>query len=64
MATYRFRCPYCGHEQEIKRSMKDDSTVLCDECAEHMVQVIGAGEFILKEGGWYKPSHYADRIKG
>jgi len=61
MATYNFKCP-CGTELEEKRRFGDNTPPPCPHCEHVMSQVIGTNNFILKEGGWYKNSHYKDRV--
>ena len=55
MPTYEFRCPKCGKEIELTRSMKDESIPLCcdESCGPtEMVQIISKSSFHLKGLGW------------
>ena len=55
MPTYEFRCPKCGHQIELQRSIRDETVPLCceDACGGlPMVQQISLSSFHLKGLGW------------
>ena len=62
MPAYDFKCPVCGHIEEIVCSMGEitEKTVLCPKCEEDeapnakvtMKRVFSTGNFVLKGDGW------------
>ena len=61
MSTYEYKCP-CGTKLTEVRKFGDNEAPECPHCKHKMKQVIGTNPFLLKEGGWYKNSHYKDRV--
>ena len=56
MPIYEYKCPSCSHEFE--KLMKIDSAAPnCPKCAfPGTERKLSASSFVLKGGGWYKPS--------
>ncbi len=55
MPTYEYRCSACEHQFEIEQRITDPKLEKCPSCKKKkLVRQVGAGNFILKGGGWYK----------
>lgn len=52
MPSYDFACDTCHRVEEVTRSMKDTSTIYCEDCNSAMRQLISNSSFILKGDGW------------
>lgn len=53
MPYYEFKCESCGKEFEVKKSVNDNSEVLCPDCSSDKVQKkVSRSSFQLKGGGW------------
>ena len=55
--TYQFKCDACGNQQEVIRSMKDDSEILCSCCQNVMSQVYKSIGIIYKGRGFYSTDY-------
>jgi putative FmdB family regulatory protein len=54
MPTYEYRCDACGSEWEIEQRITEDAIRDCPKCGKpKATRLVGAGNFILKGGGWY-----------
>lgn len=54
MPTYEYRCDACGNEWEIEQRITEDAIRDCPKCGKpKATRLVGAGNFILKGGGWY-----------
>ncbi|HDL89269.1 MAG TPA: zinc ribbon domain-containing protein [Thermodesulforhabdus norvegica] len=52
MPTYQYECTECGHQFEVKHSIKDDSPKLCPLCNGTSRRIITGGiGFIMKGAG-------------
>jgi len=57
MPTYEYRCDKCSNEFEAIQKITDDPLMSCTKCGGHVQRLIGATNFILKGGGWYKTDY-------
>lgn len=54
MPTYEYLCDACGEEFEREQRISEDPIKKCPKCGKAKARrLIGAGNFILKGGGWY-----------
>lgn len=62
MPTYSYRCKECGHEFDIRQSMKDEALTTCPECKKEELQKIltPSGGFRIFGKGVYKPTSRPD----
>ena len=53
MITYEYRCPACGHEEEVRHSIRERPVLPCSACgaAELVRMISGGGEAFLATGG-------------
>ena len=50
---YQYKCFNCGHQFEIKQSIKDDKLKECPECKqEKLERIISAPSVIYKGNNW------------
>lgn len=59
MPTYSYKCNECGHQFDIRQSIKDDKLTDCPECKKDnaLTKLITAGGgFQLKGKGWFGKS--------
>lgn len=53
MPTYEYRCDACTHEFHIEQRITEAKKKKCPKCGKMKLRrMIGAGNFILKGGGW------------
>jgi predicted nucleic acid-binding Zn ribbon protein len=68
MPQYEYKCPECGHVQELLGiAVADrDNVVMCDDATAHPIKgasvpcerlVASAGGFALRGGGWYSDGY-------
>ena len=54
MTIYTYKCPACGHRQEVSRGMnEDEQPVLCNNCSFVMLR-----DFQTDFGGKHKPGNW------
>jgi putative FmdB family regulatory protein len=54
MPAYEYKCPACGFEFEVERSIKDESDQDCPACDHEVCErLISLSAFHLKGGGWF-----------
>ncbi len=66
MPTYDYDCQTCGHQFEVKQSMKDAHLTDCpqQDCLGPITRKIGAGAgFIFKGNGFYITDYRSDSYK-
>ena len=63
MPTYNYRCQECGHEFEVRQSMKDEPLKECPECEKERLQkvITPAGGFRIYGKGVHKPTTRIER---
>ena len=54
MAQYLYRCPECKLDRDVEHSIKEDPTILCDECGASCVRVPQATGVVLRGKGFYR----------
>jgi len=63
MPTYQYECTQCGHQFEIRQSIKDEPLADCPDCNGKIQRVISGGSgFILKGPGFYKNDSRKDPL--
>ena len=54
MPIYAYKCPACGHAQDVLQKMSAQPLTTCPECgAEAFTKQLTAAGFQLKGSGWY-----------
>ena len=54
MAKYVYRCHNCKLDKDVEHSMKDDPTIICDECGASCIRVPQAAGVVLRGRGFYR----------
>ena len=53
MATYTYRCPKCGKEEDIFLTFNTEAKIVCKECGEPMKKLLNAVPIHFKCSGFY-----------
>jgi len=53
MPTYEYKCSNCLFVFDLRRSMKDDSSVVCPKCGSPVKQIFSSVPVLFKGGGFY-----------
>jgi putative FmdB family regulatory protein len=53
MPTYVYKCNNCGNKFELKRSIKDESEVLCPKCGSPSEKIFVPVPIVFKGSGFY-----------
>lgn len=53
MPTYVYKCSNCGNKFELRRSIKDESEVLCPECGSPSEKIFVPVPIVFKGSGFY-----------
>ena len=53
MPTYEYKCSNCLFVFDLRRSMKDDSSVVCPKCGNPVKQIFSSVPVLFKGEGFY-----------
>lgn len=66
MPTYDYRCPDCGHVEEVVHSIKSDPDIKCSSCNKCLMQRMISSNttgFIFKDGGTPSMAYKEKRLR-